>query len=403
MNVSSLIARRWATSTPLKHTRRILRMGIWSMGLCIAVMVVAICILVGFKQEISKKVFGFGSHVIIQPYWSGADGNTYLVWDSSFQNFVLSNPQVQNAQPYAQKGALIRGKDESHGVFFKGLPAHYDTSFFAEKLTRGRMPRFQDSGQRPSNQVLVSESLANVLEVDTGSRLRAYFVHEGQLRPRSLQITGIYATGLESFDETYVLGDIGQIRQINGWKGNEAEGIDIQLKDPEKRFDVAYSLGSQLPYEYSCFPCDLLYPEIFDWLALIDTNVLVLMLIMLIVCLICLISILFILIIERGPHAWILRTMGASDGLIRRIFVKQTLLVLGRGLLWGNAIALALCLLQKYSGLIRLDVHVYYLDRVPVAFPWVPILLTNAVVFISAYLLLQAVSCLLKRKSLRRK
>ena len=112
-------------------------MGIWSMGLCIAVMVVAICILVGFKQEISKKVFGFGSHVIIQPYWSGADGNTYLVWDSSFQNFVLSNPQVQNAQPYAQKGALIRGKDESHGVFFKGLPAHYDTSFFAEKLTRG--------------------------------------------------------------------------------------------------------------------------------------------------------------------------------------------------------------------------------------------------------------------------
>ena len=270
-------------------------MGIWSMGLCIAVMVVAICILVGFKQEISKKVFGFGSHVIIQPYWSGADGNTYLVWDSSFQNFVLSNPQVQSAQPYAQKGALIRGKDESHGVFFKGLPTHYDTSFFAEKLTRGRMPRFQDSDQRPSNQVLVSESLANVLEVDTGSRLRAYFVHEGQLRPRSLQITGIYATGLESFDETYVLGDIGQIRQINGWKGNEAEGIDIQLKDPEKRFDVAYSLGSQLPYEYSCFPCDLLYPEIFDWLALIDTNVLVLMLIMLIVCLICLISILFIL------------------------------------------------------------------------------------------------------------
>ena len=111
MNVSSLIARRWATSPPLKHTRRILRMGIWSMGLCIAVMVVAICILVGFKQEISKKVFGFGSHVIIQPYWSGADGNTYLVWDSSFQNYVLSNPQVQSAQPYAQKGALIRGKD----------------------------------------------------------------------------------------------------------------------------------------------------------------------------------------------------------------------------------------------------------------------------------------------------
>ena len=399
MNISSLIAKRWATSTPLMHTRRILRMGIWSMGLCIAVMVVAICILVGFKQEISRKVFGFGSHVIIQPYWSGTDGNSFLLWDSSFQNLVFSSAQVLTAQPYAQKGALIRGKDESHGVFFKGLPAGYDTSFFAEKLIKGRLPHFQaNANNRPSTQVLISEKLAKILEVDTGNRLHAYFVHEGQLRPRSLQISGIYATGLESFDETYVLGDIGQIRQINGWKENEAEGIDIQLKNPEKRFDVAYDLGNRLPYEYSCFPCDLLYPEIFDWLALIDTNVLVLMIIMLIVCLICVISILFILIIERRPHAWILQTMGASDGLIRRIFVKQTLLVLGRGLLGGNAIALALCLLQKYSGLIRLDVHVYYLDRVPIAFPWGTILLTNTIVFLSAYLLLQAVSCVLRRK-----
>ena len=245
--------------------------------------------------------------------------------------------------------------------------------------------------------------LAKILEVDTGSRLRAYFMHEGRLRPRILQVCGIYATGLENFDETYILGDIRQIRQINGWADDEAEGIDIQLEDPRKRFDVAYSLGSRLPYEYSCFPCDLLYPEIFDWLALIDTNVLVLMLIMLIVCLICLISILFILIIERKPHVWILRTMGASDGLIRRIFVKQTLLVLGKGMLWGNAVALSLCLIQKCSGLIRLDVQVYYLDRVPIAFPWGTILLTNAAVFISACILLQAVSGILKRKDRQKK
>ncbi len=404
MNISNLIAKRWATSTPLKHTRRILRMGIWSMGLCIAVMVVAICILVGFKQEISNKVFGFGSHVIIQPYWSGEDGSSRLVWDSSFQNLVFSNPYVLKAQPYAQKGALIRGNDESHGVFFKGLPDNYDTSFFAEKLEKGRIPCFQNNtSEKPSSQVLISESLAKILEVDTGSRLRAYFMHEGRLRPRILQVCGIYATGLENFDETYILGDIRQIRQINGWADDEAEGIDIQLEDPRKRFDVAYSLGSRLPYEYSCFPCDLLYPEIFDWLALIDTNVLVLMLIMLIVCLICLISILFILIIERKPHVWILRTMGASDGLIRRIFVKQTLLVLGKGMLWGNAVALSLCLIQKCSGLIRLDVQVYYLDRVPIAFPWGTILLTNAAVFISACILLQAVSGILKRKDRQKK
>lgn len=399
MKIASTIARRWAMSSPLKHTRRILKMGIGSMGLCIAVMVVSICILVGFKQEISQKVFGFGSHVIVQPYWTGADGSASLVWDSNFQQVIFSHPQVVSAQAYALKGALVRGEEESYGVFFKGLPPAYDTAFFAGNLKKGKLPSFGIGKLSPD--VLVSEFLASNLRLDTGDRLRAYFIHEGQLRPRSFRVCGIYATGLEKFDETYLLGDIGQIQRINGWQAGQADGVDIRIKDPDKREEVAADIAALLPYELSCFPCDMLFPEIFDWLALIDTNVLVLMAIMLIVCLICLISILFILIIERESHAWVLRTMGASDRLIRQIFLRQTLHVLGRGLLCGNAVALSLCALQKYTGLIGLDEHVYYIDKVPVAFPWAAILSTNACVFLAATLLLFFILLGIKRRKKR--
>lgn len=407
MNIADLIAKRWAFSTPLQHTRNILRMGMGSMGLCVAVMVVSLCILVGFKKEISEKVFGFGSHVVIQPYWSEDEEEGLSIrLDSLLRTQILSYPQVASAQAYALKGALIKGTEESYGVFFKGLPSGYDTVFFAQKLLRGKMPAFGKNGtgntgtsvtDRMSNRILISEFLAQKLQVDTGSRLRAFFVHKGSLRPRSFEIAGIYATGLEKFDATYILCDIAQIQRLNGWDSLQADGIDIRLHNPSLRFETARLLSGELPYEYSPFPCDLLFPEIFDWLALIDTNVLVLIIIMLIVCMICLASLLFILIIERKPHIGILKTLGASDRLIRQIFIRQTLTILGRAMLFGNGIALILCFLQKVGGFLQLDESVYFLDRVPVAFPWISILAINAVIASIAAVLLFFLSFFLNR------
>lgn len=398
MNLSSFIARRWATSSPFRHSRRIVNMGVASIGLCVGVMVISVCILVGFKNEISHKVFGFGSHVVVQPYLKENGEETVSVcWDSSLRATVFATPGVLSAQAYALKGALIRGQDESAGVFFKGLPTNYDTTFFARNLKRGKLPVFPDTGNRPS--VLISELLAKKLKLDTDNRLRAYFVCEGELRPRAFTIVGIYATGLEKFDETFVLCDITQIQKLNRWKSEQADGIDIRIADPDRRYLTAKILAESLPYQYACFPCDRLFPEIFDWLALIDANVWVLMIIMLIVCLICLVSLLFILVIERSPHIGVLKSMGSANRLVRHIFVQQTLIILGRGLLWGNAAALTLCALQKWSGRIRLNEAVYYLDTVPVSFPWLYIGLINGLIIACAYLLLIGVSRVLNRMS----
>ncbi len=398
MNTARYIARRWAFSTPLRHTRNILRMGMGSMGLCVAVMVISLCVLVGFKTEISRKVFGFGSHVVVQPYWSENESEGLSIrWDSALQAEVLRHEGIVSAQAYTLKGALIKGREESFGVFFKGLPPNFDTSFFADKLVRGHLPALRQEGVSP--QVLVSELLARKLRVDTGQRLRAFFVHQGELRPRALSVCGIYATGLETFDASYVIGDISLIQQINAWDSTQADGVDITLLNPDDRFRIAQILNQDLPYEYSSFPCDRLFPAIFDWLALVDTNVFVLIVIMLIVCMICLVSLLFILLIERRPHVGVLKTLGADNRLVRNIFIIQTLTILGRSLLIGNAVALLLCLLQKVSGVLRLDESVYFLDRVPIAFPWLSIVGINLLVMGLAALLLYALSFLINKTS----
>lgn len=371
-------------------------MGMGSMGLCVAVMSISLCVLVGFKKEISQKVFGFGSHVVIQPYWSENENETIsLRWDSALQAEVLRHEGVISAQAYALKGALIKGNEESFGVFFKGLPSDFDTTFFAEKRIRGHLPDFRNPLHE--NQILVSDVLARKLRVDTGSRLHAFFVHQGELRPRALRICGIYATGLETFDATYIIGDISLVQKINGWDSTQADGVDISLRNPDERFRIAQIFNQDLPYEYSAFPCDRLFPAIFDWLALVDTNVLVLIIIMLIVCMICLISLLFILIIERRPHIGILKTLGADNRLVRNIFILQTLTILGRSLLFGNAVALALCLLQKAGGFLRLDESVYFLDRVPIAFPWMSLVGINLLVLALATLLLYSLSFLINK------
>lgn len=398
MNLSTLIARRWATTSPFRHSRRIIAMGVASIGLCICVMIISACILVGFKNEISRKVFGFGSHIVVQPYWNENEEEMASVqWDSALQATVKTIPGYLSAQPYAMKGALIRGKEESFGVFFKGVPQDYDTAFFARNLCRGRLPDFSKENESGRPQAFISELLATRLKLDTGSRIRAYFVCGGELRPRAFTVCGIYSTGLERFDETFVLCHIALIQNLNQWNSQQADGIDIRISQPRKREQSAEYLSMQLPYRYACFPCDRLFPEIFDWLTLIDTNVWVLMSIMLIVCLICLISLLFILIIERKPHIGILKAMGSTNRLVRRIFVKQTLIILGRGLVWGNAAAMAVCALQKTFGWIKLDEAVYYIDRVPVAFPLTYIMGINLLVVLIAGLLLQVLSRILNR------
>ncbi|MEG1717687.1 MAG: FtsX-like permease family protein [Bacteroidales bacterium] len=410
VNLSTFIAHRWAFSVPLKHTRNILRMGIGSISLCIAVMITSLCILVGFKEEVSQKVFGFGSHLQIQPYLQDTltQETAYSIHTSKSLLHLLSQQKyIKHSQAFAQKGALIRGEEESYGVLFKGFPKHYDTSFFSKRLKAGRMPVFlgqvtsqEDSVQKPktmSSEILISEIIANKLGLKVGDKVRSYFTNGELLKARAFTVKGIYSTGLEKFDEAYILCDIAQIQRLNDWNTNQVDGFDLQLFQPKEREQNANALTEMLPYELSCYPCDLLFPEIFDWLALIDVNVWVLLIIMLIVTLISLVSVLFIYIIERRPQIGILKAQGAGNALIRRIFIKQTLFIMGKGILYGNVIALFLCFLQQKLHLLRLEESVYFLDSVPIKFPWLMILGVNVICLITAFLLLSLTSRILNR------
>lgn len=395
MHLPFFIARRWTAAAPQKHTQRILRMGVACIAVCTAIMVLAVCVLVGFKQGISHKVFGFGSHLQIQPY-ALDDANPYIdLSDQSLARLSADYPHIKRWDPFLYKEGLLKGQEESIGIYFKGLPKNFDTVFFARHLTKGRLPRF---GDQASNEILISEKTARTLHLQPGDKARTYFITGEQLRPRAFTVAGIYKTGLSQFDATYILGDMRQIQRLDGLTENQVGGIDIQLINPEDRHAVCQALTMRLPYEWSCYPCDRLFPEIFDWLALIDVNVWVLLVILWVVALISLLSILFICMMSRKPQAAMLSAMGLGSPALLRVFLWQSDLILGKGMLIGNAAGLLAASLQQISGAVRLNEEVYFLSQVPIAFPWGLILSINLVCIALAMLLLFVITRLFRKR-----
>lgn len=395
MNLPFFIARRWTSAAPQRHTQRILRMGVACIAVCTAIMVLAVCVLVGFKQGISQKVFGFGSHIQIQPY-ALDDAPPYIDLSAPhIARLTTDYPQIKRWDPFLYKEGLLKGKEESIGIYFKGLPQNFDTVFFARHLTAGHLPRF---GLQASNEILISEKTAKTLQLQPGDKARTYFIAGEQLRPRAFTVAGIYKTGLGQFDETYILGDLRQIQRLDGLTENLVGGIDLQLHNPQIRQAVCDAVAMTLPYEWSCYPCDRLFPEIFDWLALIDVNVWVLLVILWVVALISLLSILFICMMSRKPQAAMLSAMGLGSPALLRVFLWQSGLILGKGMLIGNAAGLLTAWLQRLSGAVRLNEEVYFLSQVPIAFPWELLLAINLICIALAVLLLFVITLLFRKR-----
>lgn len=388
------IASRWTHSTPQKHTRHILRLGVACIALCMSIMIIAICILVGFKDSISQKVFGFGSHLQIRPY--STEGKiTYLELSNPAVKKLAENKHIKHLEPFLYKEGLLKGEEESLGVFFKGISPQFDTSFFAKSLIEGRLPHFEKS---ISSEIIISEKTARLLDLKIGGKARTYFISDNYLRPRAFNIVGIYKTGLAQFDATYILGDIRQIQRLDSLSNQQVSGLDISLYNPNERLGVKAELSNILPYEWSCYSCDELFPEIFDWLALIDINVWVLMIIIWTVAIISLISILFICVIGRRSHAAMLGVMGAGRRSILNIFMWQAVLILGKGMVIGNACGLLVCLIQHLTHAFKLNEDVYFLSFVPTSFPWSIILIINVLCIAIALIVLFLAVLGLRRK-----
>lgn len=360
-----------------KFTKPIIRISITAIALGLTVMIVAVSIVSGFQREIRNKVIGFGSHIQITSYDSQNTHEASPI--SKTQDFYPSLDTVQgikHIQVFATKAGIIKTNEEIYGVVVKGIGSDFDWSFFEKNLIEGEVVKVEDG--KLGNGILISETIANKMKLKVGDKTYVYFIQQnGQLRPKDFVVKGIYQSGLEQFDNLYVITNIAHIQKRNGWSENQVGGFEVLIenyKDLDKLDQYVYD---NIGYELNSTTIVRQNPDIFNWLELQDLNVVVIIMLMVVVAVINIISALLILILERTNMIGILKALGMPNWNVRKIFMYNALYLIVKGLAWGNVVGLALCLLQLQFGFLKLPQESYYVSEVPIKFDWMYILILN--------------------------
>lgn len=398
MNFPFFVARRFFSNVGSEQRRAShLTTTIATTGVAIGliVMLLSVGIILGFKQEITKKVEGFGSHIEILDVSSLAAPDAYPVHaDTQLINSLKRIPEVRGVAPIAQKMGILKTKNDYMGITLKGIPADYDTTFLANSLVEGRLPKRSaaegavatpEDGvtSSASNEILLSRRQADELNLKVGDRVFAYFFEE-TIKMRRFKVCGIYQSNMAIFDKTFVITDLNTVRKLNHWEGDEATVIEVRLKGMDaidQTLPQVERLCSQLNDEVSharkAFSIVDHYASIFSWLQLLDFNMMVILVLMLCVSGFTMVSGLFILILERTQTIGVLKAMGATNKKIRNVFLYFAGFIIVRGLLIGDVVAIGLLLIQQKYGLIHLDPANYYVETVPVEINLWAIVLVN--------------------------
>jgi len=353
------------------------------IALGLAVMILAVSILTGFKQQIRDKVAGFGAHIQVVNFDANISYETVPVTaDMPLISKISSQPGVKTVQVFATKAGIIKTDDNMQGVVLKGIGSDYDWSFFSTNLVEGEVVTVTDTAR--TDNVLISKKISDMLGLKLGDSFSMFFVQDPP-RMRKFTITGIYETSLEEFDKTYLFCDIEHIRRLNGWESSQVSGFEIIINDFTELDMVTDAIRDAIGYRVADDEEQLKvtnirarYPQIFDWLDFQDTNVIIILTLMILVAGFNMISGLLILILEKTNMIGILKAMGAENKLIRNIFLYQASWLTVKGLFWGNVIGIGLALLQQETGIISLDPSSYYLKSVPVNIDILHILILNA-------------------------
>ncbi|MEA3478308.1 MAG: FtsX-like permease family protein [Bacteroidota bacterium] len=378
MNFEFFIARHILQRGKNNVSAPYVRIAIISVALGIAVMIIAIAILSGFQQEIRDKFIGFGSHIQIVGFdFNKSYESSPVNIKQAFYPYNHDKPGITHIQVFANKAGIIKTEDQIQGIILKGVGSDYDWSYFKDIIIEGTHFSVYESGK--TNDILLSRKLSNKLRIKLGDDVRVYFITEGQKQPRGRKFTvaGIYETGLEEFDNLYLIGDIGHIRKLNDWKDDQVAGFEVLIEDFSRIDEINESIHNDLPYDLRSVSIKDLYPHIFSWLELQDMNVVVIIVLMVLVAGITMISTLLVLILERTNMIGILKALGARNWSIRKIFLYNAAYIIFIGLFWGNLIGIGFCLLQDYSGLIPLSQESYYVSVVPINLSWINILILN--------------------------
>lgn len=405
MNGELFLAKRIYKSNQDKDRRvssptvRIATIGI-ALGL--AVMIISVCIIVGFKKNIRDKVAGFISNIQITSFDNNSSYELAPIsFSDSLRMHLQGKPYVDKVQCFITKSGVIKTENDFQGIVLKGVSDDYDWTFFEKNMVEGSIVSFEDT--TGVNQAIISRKIANLLHLELGDRFTTYFV-QNPIRARRFEISGIYETGFEDYDKLYVITDFLVLSRLNDWDDDMVSGIEVLIKDNYKLEQIS----QELFFEMSTYKDRLentLYarsmkdinPLIFNWLDLLDMNVWIILILMLLVSGFTMISGLLIIILERTNMIGMLKSMGARDYNIRKIFLYLSFFLIGRGMLWGNVIGLLLCFLQKEFQIIKLDAATYYLSSVPIELNFWYILLLNIGTFLVTLLMMIAPSYLVTK------
>lgn len=406
MNLELFIARKiyFGGNLKSKAASPAIKIAVAGIALGLATMILAVCIVVGFKKEVRNKVIGFGSHIQVTNY---ANTNAYetlpICVSDSLLNALKNIDGVKHTEVFATKSTIIKTDNDFQGVVLKGVSADYDWTFFKKNMIEGQTLNVSDTSS--INEVIISKYIADKLNLKLGDSFYSYFIQEPP-KVRKFTITGIYSTNFEQYDKLFVITNIDLIRNLNSWDADQVSGIEILINDFDNlenvKGDVFFSMvtaSDRMGNTLLSQSIDEMNPMIFNWLELLDMNVVVIIILMLAVSGVTMISGLLILILERTNLIGILKALGAKNNSIRKTFLYVASFLILKGMLWGNVIALVICVFQKLFGVIKLDPTVYYVSEMPVDMNIIYILLINIGTLLVSILMMVGPSYLIARIS----
>lgn len=360
----------------------------------LAVMLIAVAVVIGFKSEVRNKVIGFGSHIQISNFDAVRSYETHpVVVNDSMMAALSADPGVKHVQRYSTKPGIIKTGDAFQGMVLKGVGPEFDADFFRSHLVEGEIPVFSDSVS--TNQVVVSKAIADKLKLKLGDKIYTYYI-QGDVRARRLTVKGIYRTNFSEYDNLFLLTDLYTVNRLNNWKEGQVSGAELQVHDYDRLEETTYRIAvdtdnqkDALGGTYYVQNIVQMNPQIFAWLDLLDLNVWVILILMIGVAGFTMISGLLIIIIERTQMIGILKALGANNLTIRKVFLWFSVFLIGKGMLWGNAIGIAFCLLQSRFNIFKLNPETYYVDTVPVSVNlWIFLLINIGTLLASVLMLL---------------
>ena len=370
------------------------RIAMWGIAVGLAVMIVAVAVVVGFKHEVRDKVVGIGSDITVTNFDAQKSYETVPVSASdSLLDVLRSTEGVKHVQRYSTKPGMIMTDDNFLGMVLKGVSQEYDWTFLSKHLQEGEIPAFSDTAS--TNRTLISRTIANKLHLKTGDKLYTYYIDGEKVRARRLEVSGIYQTNFSIYDDLFLLTDLYTVNRLNSWKPDQVSGIEVEVEDYGLLQPIKENIREKVDMQkdrygstYYVTTVEESNPQIFAWLDLLDMNVWVILILMTGVAGFTMISGLLIIILERTNMIGVLKALGADNLAIRKVFLSFSVFLIGRGMLWGNLIGLAFVGVQSFFRPFKLDPATYYVDSVPVEFNlWWWILLNVCTLIVSVLML----------------